>query len=100
MYQQIIVIYRREVRRKIFNSDQTYVKVNIDISEFFSVAATGPNAKSLNVRLEQNNLETANKELDKARSRMKTHLLHTMHDVTRREERASTLANTGGSPGM
>lgn len=55
--------------------------------------------KDLNVRHEQSVLETSTKELEKTRTKTKRHLLYTLHDVTRREERASTLALTGGSPG-
>lgn len=58
---------------------------------------TGPN---INVRLEESNLMTALTELEKARDRMKGHLLRTQHDIERRLERASVLAVTGGCPGL
>ena len=59
--------------------------------------ATNP---SLNVRHEESNAEAAIKELDKARIRMKSHLLRSQQDVERRLDRASILAVTGGCPGM
>ena len=70
----------------------------------FSLITSGPDAafagKQLNVRHEQNALETVLKELNKSRTRMKDNLLRSAHDRARREERASILATTGGSPGV
>ena len=53
----------------------------------------------LNVRHEEQNLETAIRELEKARVKMKTHVIRSQHDLERREERANMLATTGGCPG-
>ena len=45
-------------------------------------------------------LESALKDLERARERMKLQLLTSQHDLKRREERAVVLAATGGSPGL
>ena len=50
-------------------------------------------------RAEQVSLESALKDLERARERMKLQLLTSQHDLKRREERAVVLAATGGSPG-
>jgi hypothetical protein len=52
------------------------------------------------LRHEQTLLDAAIRELEKSRNRMKKNLLQASHDVTRRLERASILASSGGSPGM
>ncbi len=64
-----------------------------------SVVNSVTTGKEMNVRHEQSVLETSIKELDKTRDKTKKNLLHAYHDVARREERAATLALTGGSPG-
>lgn len=61
-------------------------------------ALTGPQHSS--GRHEENILETASKELTKSRSRMKTLQLRDQHDLARRNERATVLMESGGSPGM
>ncbi|XP_013391352.1 uncharacterized protein LOC106159584 [Lingula anatina] len=65
---------------------------------------TGPEAADgstpFNPRHEETMLEASLKEMNKARTRMKTHLLRTGHDIYRRYDRATVLASTGGSPGM
>ena len=40
------------------------------------------------------------KELEHARELMKVHILRSQQDIRRRQERASILATTGGSPGI
>ncbi|CAH1789583.1 unnamed protein product [Owenia fusiformis] len=55
---------------------------------------------SLNTRHEQNVLDTALRELSKARTRMKTYWIRSGQDLQRRRERANILSATGGSPGM
>ena len=69
-------------------------------SFFHSAVSSTQDGKDLNVRHEQSVLETALKELDKSRSQVKSNLMKVLHDLSRREERASILALTGGSPGM
>ncbi|KAH3750553.1 hypothetical protein DPMN_185080 [Dreissena polymorpha] len=54
----------------------------------------------VNVRHEEATLESAIKELENSRNKMKVHLIRTQQDIKRRQERASILATTGGSPGM
>jgi hypothetical protein len=54
----------------------------------------------VNVHQEEANLDKAIKELEHARELMKVHLIRTQQDIKRRQERASILATTGGSPGM
>ena len=44
-------------------------------------------------------LETSLASLETSRSQSHCQLLRSAHDVARREERASILAHTGGSPG-
>ena len=66
---------------------------------FFPGAEALTSGKDFNVRHEQTTLEASLKDLEKARKRMKTELLQTQHNLVRREERASVLAATGGSPG-
>lgn len=56
--------------------------------------------KRLNVRREVSCIEAALKDLANARTLSMTSSLHASHDLTRREERASILATSGGSPGM
>lgn len=51
-------------------------------------------------RHEENILETSMKDLQKSRARVRTILLRDGHDLVRRLERMSVLAETGGSPGM
>ena len=55
---------------------------------------------SLNVRHEEANMLAAVKELMKTRERMKALRLRSLHDIERRKQRATILANTGGSPGQ
>lgn len=61
-------------------------------------AVTGPD--DLDGRHELSMLETAQKDLQRGRSKVMTHLLRSVHDIMRREERCSLLAESGGSPGM
>ena len=61
-------------------------------------AITGPDASS--GRHELSILETAQKDLHRGRTKVMTHLLRNLHDIMRREERCSLLAENGGSPGM
>ena len=56
--------------------------------------------KRLNVRREVSCIEAALKDLAHARTLSMTSSLHASHDLARREERASILATSGGSPGM
>ena len=55
---------------------------------------------SVNIRHEEATLEAAVKELTRARTKMKIHLLRSQQDVKRRLDRANILATTAGSPGM
>ena len=59
---------------------------------------TGPDASG--ARHEESLLEGAQKDLHRARAKVVTQLLRQLHDLMRREERASLLAENGGSPGM
>ena len=61
-------------------------------------ALTGP--QKATGRHEENILETTLKDVNKSRARVRTLLLRDGHDLVRRLERASILADTGGSPGM
>lgn len=75
----------------------------IHIEDIFFLAAAVSDAttgRQLNVRHEQSVLEASLKELERARSKSKSHWLNQSHDLARREERASLLATIGGSPGM
>lgn len=78
--------------------------IQLDVYIYWMLTSAGPEAlnsgKDFNARHEQTTLETALKDLEKARKRAKTELLQTQHNLTRRQERASILAATGGSPGM
>ena len=61
-------------------------------------AVTGPDDSD--GRHELSMLETAQKDLQRGRSKVMTYLLRSVHDIMRREERCSLLAESGGSPGM
>ena len=61
-------------------------------------ALTGPEKAS--GRHEENVLESTLKDLHRSRFRVRTVLLRDGHDLVRRLERSSLLADTGGSPGM
>ena len=74
--------------------------------QFFSHDATllylvisGSTNGTVNIRHEENLLEGAVKELIRARTKMKVHLLRSQQDIKRRLDRANILATTGGSPG-
>ena len=54
---------------------------------------------TVNIRHEEALLEGAVKELVRARTKLKVHLLRSQQDVKRRLDRANILATTGGSPG-
>ena len=51
-------------------------------------------------RHEMSVLETAQKDLSRARTKVVTQILRSLHDIMRREERASLLNENGGCPGM
>ena len=76
----------------------------LDSLRHYKEAVTGEQASEnphgLNARHEESQLETAIKQLEKARNRSKATQLKDVHDLQRREERSSVLALTGGSPGM
>lgn len=48
---------------------------------------------------EEANMQASMKELAKTREKMKALKLRTLHDIDRRQQRATILATTGGSPG-
>lgn len=70
----------------------------LDALEALKEAVTGPD--DLDGRQELSMLETAQKDLQRGRSKVMTYILRNVHDIMRREERCSLLADSGGSPGM
>lgn len=70
-----------------------------DVMDHYTKAVFNQTGTNINVRLEESNMMAAIAELEKARARMKSHLLRNQHDTERRLERASVLAVTGGCPG-
>ena len=76
----------------------------LDALRHYKEAVSGEHAaenpRGLNARHEESQLEAAIKELNKARNRCKATQLKSIHDLSRREERSSVLATTGGSPGQ
>ena len=70
----------------------------LDALQEFKEGVTGPNPTS--GRHEMSILEQAEKDLHKARFKVKTHLIRAGHDINRRKERVDNLAENGGSPGM
>lgn len=70
----------------------------IDALHDLKDALTGPQKSS--GRHEENILDNTLTDLTKSRSRVRTVLLRDGHDLVRRLERSSLLAETGGSPGM
>ena len=61
-------------------------------------AVTGPDESD--GRHELSVLENAQKDLQRGRSKLMSYCLRSVHDIMRREERCSLLAESGGSPGM
>lgn len=70
----------------------------IDTLRALKDAITGPQASS--GRHETSLLESAIKDLSRLRGKALTHRLRFLHDIMRREERATLLLENGGSPGM
>ena len=70
----------------------------VDAVHNWKEAATGHNP--LSGRHERSILETRLKELARAKIKVKTQLLRWLHGVSKREEQASVLMETGGCPGM
>ena len=70
----------------------------VDALRVLKDAVTG--AQPSSGRHEESVLEGAQKDLHRARGKVVTKLLRHLHDIMRREERASLLAENGGSPGM
>lgn len=70
----------------------------LEALQLLKEAVTGPD--DLDGRQELSMLETAQKDLQRGRSKVMTYLLRNVHDIMRREERCSLLSESGGSPGM
>lgn len=85
--------------RALYDVNELYHESRvIDALHDLKDALTGP--QTATGRHEENIFETAVKDLQKSRTRVRTVLLRDGHDLVRRLERASILSETGGSPGM